>query len=454
MASTPALQAYPLSPSDALRKSLVGQNLQDIPTPAAIIDLGKARRNCDLMLDSVKKLNVKFRAHVKTHKTSELTKLQVGPDCKDVRLIVSTVIEAEHLVPLLLDYQAKGAKVNVLYGVPLAPSHVERLASVGRALGPGSISMMIDHPDQLNGLQKHFSLAGSPASIFIKIDSGTSRAGISPTSPQMQNLVRAASDLEQAGSIILQGFYSHAGHSYSGSIPSDAMLMLMHEISTCISAANALPSPTASTPLTISVGASPTILSIQNLFTPSSSPSPTSQHLTSLLSSISTSQTLTLELHAGVYPLLDLQQNATHARPSPTSDLALSILAEVSSLYPDRTPHKPEALISAGCLALAREPCKDYPGWGVVTPWGFPADGYDPEKNRMIVARISQEHGILAYEGDAPQKQLPLAYGQKVRIWPNHACITGACYAFYIIVDSSSDEPNRVVDVWGRWRGW
>jgi D-serine deaminase-like pyridoxal phosphate-dependent protein len=450
MTSLSPLQAYPLPPSDALRKALVGQTLQDMPTPAAIIDLSKARRNCSLMLDSIKKLGVKFRAHVKTHKTSELTRLQVGADCRDVRLVVSTVIEAEQLVPLLLDYQSKGAKVNVLYGVPLSASYVERLASIGQALGPGSISTMIDHPDQLKALRRYATLAGSPASIFIKADAGTARAGLSPASSEMQHLVRTASDLEEAGVIVLQGFYSHAGHSYGGSSPDDAMEMLMHEISTGIEAAKVRTSVTGSAPLTISVGASPTILSVQNLF--SSSETPASKQLASLLQSAS--QNFTLELHAGVYPLLDMQQNATHARPSPTSDIALTVLAEVSSLYPDRTPGKPEALISAGCLALAREPCKDYPGWGVVTPWGFTAEDYDLEQNRMIVARISQEHGILTYEGDAPQKELPLLYGQKLRIWPNHACITGACYGFYIIVDSSSDEPDKVVDVWPRWRGW
>lgn len=450
MASLSALQAYPLSPLDTMRKSYIGQRLQDIPTPAAIIDLAKVRNNCELMLDAVKKLGVKFRAHVKTHKTLEVTRLQVGAECKDVRLIVSTVIEAEHLVPLLLEYQTKGAKVNVLYGVPLGPSHIERLAGVGRALGPGSVSTMIDHPDQLRALHRYNTLAGSPASIFIKADAGTSRAGISPSSSQMHELVRSASDLEQAGGIIFQGFYSHAGHSYSGSSPDDAMYMLMHEISTAIEAAKARSTVAGSAPLTISVGASPTTLSVQNLF--SSSETPASKQLTALLQS--TSQDFTLELHAGVYPLLDMQQNATHARPSPTSDIALTVLAEVCSLYPSRTPGQPEALLSAGCLALAREPCKDYAGWGVVTPWGFTDDKYDIEKGRMIVTRISQEHGILAYEGSAPHEELPLTYGQKLRIWPNHACITGAMYAFYVVVDSSGEDPDEVVNVWARWRGW
>ncbi len=59
-------------------------------------------------------------------------------------------------------------------------------------------------------------------------------------------------------------------------------------------------------------------------------------------------------------------------------DVALSILAEVASLYPGRgVGGADEALVNAGSLALGREPCgdmgsppgQDYSGWGVVTPW-------------------------------------------------------------------------------------
>ena len=77
-----------------------------------------------------------------------------------------------------------------------------------------------------------------------------------------------------------------------------------------------------------------------------------------------------LEVHAGVYPVMDLQQIATRARPqhsrsSPDqsllshADLGFRILVEVASLYPNRTD-KPEALVAAGSIALGREPCKSY----------------------------------------------------------------------------------------------
>jgi len=46
--------------------------------------------------------------------TVELTRLQVGDTAStDVNIIVSTVLEAENIVPLLLEYKSAGRNVNV-----------------------------------------------------------------------------------------------------------------------------------------------------------------------------------------------------------------------------------------------------------------------------------------------------------------------------------------------------
>lgn len=132
------------------------------------------------------------------------------------------------------------------------------------------------------------------------------------------------------------------------------------------------------------------------------------------------------------------------------------IMVEVASLYPDRTD-KPEALVAAGSIALGREPCKSYPGWAVVTPWPVikSADHYDPEgsKTGWIVGRISQEHGVLSWEG--PQDNMrQLSLGEKLMLWPNHACIAGVNFGWYLVVDSDKADSDEIQDVWLRWRGW
>ena len=495
--------ANPFASAEHLRSVFVGRALKDddIPTPSAVIDIARLSENCKLMLDAVQSIGVSFRAHVKTHKCEQITRLQVGADAKDVRLIVSALVEAEQLVPLLLDYKERGAKINVLYGVPFGPQQIERLAQLGQALGADSLTVMVDHPDQLHALKPFKDRTGFPIGTFIKTDTGYHRAGIMPRAEAMAQLVQTALELESKDIVTFTGFYSHAGHSYSGSSPDDAMTMLHNEIVRCTNAIEALDftSRRKATPLTISVGASPTALSIQNLTAPSDPNTPisaASQTLRTLLSRFpgpfpSSSQNLTLEIHAGVYPLLDMQQLATTSRPlsltSPSTSsttsttnpnpIALTILSTIHSLYPTPQRPHPEALTNAGTLALGREPCKSYPGWGVLSAWNLdPSTStkketgleYNPltPEHRLILRSTSQEHGLIAWDTSlapssadsttAPHepRSLPLTYGQKIRIYPNHACIAASMYGYYLVVDSNADDPDRIADVWVRWRGW
>lgn len=66
--STPSSFLYPSPSASALQLHYIGKSLSEIQPPAAILDLAVIRRNCQHMLETTKKLQVGFRAHVKTHK--------------------------------------------------------------------------------------------------------------------------------------------------------------------------------------------------------------------------------------------------------------------------------------------------------------------------------------------------------------------------------------------------
>jgi D-serine deaminase-like pyridoxal phosphate-dependent protein len=59
---------YPLSTKEDLLKHFVGKSLKDIAGPAAVLDLGKLKSNCNRMLEAVDTLKFGWRAHIKTHK--------------------------------------------------------------------------------------------------------------------------------------------------------------------------------------------------------------------------------------------------------------------------------------------------------------------------------------------------------------------------------------------------
>ena len=92
----------------------MGKDVRDVEGPVAVVDRSAVIHNCHVMLETVKKLGLAFRAHVKTHKTVEVTRYQVGDNSPDdVRIIVSTLAEAEQQFPLLTEYHAQGRNVNV-----------------------------------------------------------------------------------------------------------------------------------------------------------------------------------------------------------------------------------------------------------------------------------------------------------------------------------------------------
>lgn len=346
--------------------------------------------------------------------------------------------------------------------MPVPQSSIPRLIKLANKLAPGSINIIIDNLDAFNKFQSAVRAAKVQIGVFIKIDTGYHRAGVKTSSPKFPELVSAIAN--STSGPFLQGFYSHYGHSYAGNSEDDAANGLIEELLGLEEACTAIP-PTYSGKVILSVGATPTATAAQNML---SSSSPRVSEFHSVLTRLQSKHVV--ELHAGVYPLLDCQQVATHARPTSASAstntnaseafqplskdaIAIKLLLEVTSVYTERA--KPEVLISAGSLALGREPCKSYPGWGIVTPdfANSKSQIYDEsDRTGWIVGRISQEHGILTWEGDREECE-GLEVGDRVAVWPNHACVAGAGFGWYFVVDGE-DGGERIVDVWVRWRGW
>ncbi|CZT52373.1 related to alanine racemase [Rhynchosporium secalis] len=437
---------YPLSTKEGLLKEFVGRSIKDVAVPAAVLDLAK---------------------------TTELTRLQLGEGSGPANIIVSTILEAEPIVRLLLEYKSAGRAL--LYGFPITQTAVKRLALISKALGPKSLSLMVDHPDQLPNVITLQELSGNVPSIFLKNDIGCHRAGVTPQTSACSTLISSLLELEKAGKLHLLGLYAHAGQSYSSSAASDALDYLRQEFEALLVTAIELRNISPSHPLVLSVGATPTTTSIRNLLHNDSKITgtiPLSPVQTAALALRATIDLIranecSIEIHAGVYTTLDIQvttrdTGTPHQRFNAMmtwDDLALTVIAEVASIYPNRgQKNTPEILINAGVIALARETCRVYSGFRILSPWnreGVSPPTTGPETHTgWTVSRISQEHGILTWNGSQANQEIPeaemLKIGQKIRIWPNHSCIAGAGFGWYLVVDGG----DEIVDVWPRWRGW
>lgn len=148
------------------------------------------------------------------------------------------------------------------------------------------------------------------------------------------------------------------------------------------------------------------------------------------------------EIRAGVYMAGDLFQAAIGSQRE--EDIAVSVLATVIS-------HKPEynqIVIDAGGLALSKDRSTAAVkggdlGYGLVVD----LEG-NPSYGRLIVGAVHQEHGEIRSEQPLPFERLPI--GTRVRILPNHACMTAAAYERFLVVAGES----KVSAVWERVNGW
>ena len=272
-----------------------------------------------------------------------------------------------------------------------------------------------------------------------------SRAGVSPGSPEFYALVDA---LLQSSAINLHGFYGHAGNAYASTSLSEASNFLSGEVAAVNDAARAVlelishstPSASLTQPFILSVGSTPTA------------------HAASIETRKTLSQVLhgTLELHAGNYPMLDLQQQ--HTTLIDRTRISQRVQATVISYYPGRgTDGMDEALIDAGAIAFSKDT--------------GPSGGYgDVIGHPWQLSRISQEHGILTRTGKSNSNE-SLKVGMLVNIVGQHACLIAAvctlltitflinystfleAYPWYYIVDGEEDG-TKVVDIWVPWKGW
>jgi D-serine deaminase-like pyridoxal phosphate-dependent protein len=375
----------------------IEQALGDVQTPAAIINRDAFERNCARMLDHVHSLQSRLRPHMKTLKSAEAAAFALDP--RHGGIAVSTLNEARY-------FSERGFS-DVCCAVCLPP---EKLGSAARLIDSGArLSFFVDSPEIARAAAAH----GAAFGIWIEIDSGEHRTGVQPDSPA---LLEIASATVAGRNTTLVGVATHAGHSYVCRSIAEIRAVAEQERVAVTSAAERVRRAGFSVP-NVSMGSTPTTM-----------------HAASAAG--------ITEFRAGVYMAGDLVQSALGSLE--LDDIAFSVLATVISARSDRR----KIVLNAGGLALSKDrgtkgTNHDY-GYGLITDvFGRRVFG------ELTISEVYQEHGEVH---DVPQSVFDrLRVGSKVRILPNHVCMTAAMYDKLMVVD---DDAQSVRAVWNRTNGW
>jgi D-serine deaminase-like pyridoxal phosphate-dependent protein len=378
--------------------------LDQIETPAALIDRPRMLRNIERMQSRMNALGVAFRPHVKTTKCVDVAHAQRDAGARGIT--VSTLKEAEQ-------FFAAGFS-DILYAVGIVASKLPRALALQRA--GCDLKLIVDNVESAQAVAEFGRAHSETFEVWIEIDTDGHRSGVKPDEARLLDIGRILHGDGATHGARLGGVMTHAGSSYDLDTPDALAALAEQERAGCVHAAERLRG--AGLPCdVVSVGSTPTALA--------------ARHLEGVK-----------EVRAGVYVFFDLVMR--NVGVCEIGDLALSVLTTVIGHQVD----KGWAILDAGWMAMSRDrgtakQAHDY-GYGQpCTLDGAPLEGY-------ALIGANQEHGILAsvdhFDGDI---RVDLPIGTRLLILPNHACATGAQFPVY-----HGRSAGGEVVVWDRFYGW
>lgn len=348
----------------------------DLETPALLIDRSVLRDNIERMQALADKHNLALRPHIKTHKIIEIARMQTAAGA--VGLAVAKLGEAETMA------EAGCTDIQVANQV-VGPLKLERLRRLHERI---RISCAIDSSDHLRELATVFNDDKKPLRVFIELDSGLHRCGVSTTT----DALALARQLDQAVGLRLAGVLTHAGHAYAVEEIAALGPIGRREGELAVAAAQAIREAGLSVE-EVSVGSTPTVAYAATV------PGVT-------------------EIRPGNYVFNDMMQVSLGVA---TPDrCALSVLATVISC-----PTRERAVIDAGSKALSL----DRGAHGNARLVGF---GHAVNAANVQVERLSEEHGMIAVGEES------IAVGDRLRIIPNHACAVTNLFDSATVVENGS----------------
>lgn len=187
-------------------RSTVGQRVDQIDTPALVVDLDAMERNIQRMADFARKHQVRWRPHAKLHKSAELALELQRAGAEGV--CVQKVSEAEALAAGGVD------DITITNQVIAMPKlhRVARLAAQLAARG-GRLGVAVDHLQGIERLAEAMAQSGSDAGIdvLVELDVGQGRCGVRPGEAAVPLALAVARSprLRFAG---LQAYHGRAQH--------------------------------------------------------------------------------------------------------------------------------------------------------------------------------------------------------------------------------------------------
>ena len=354
------------------------------------MDYERLQANIRLIQNIADSRGVNLRPHIKTHKCLEIAQRQINAGA--VGITASKVDEA-------LVFIENGVRsVTVAYPLVVA-SKLDRLIAAAHA-HDADLRLIVDSPAGVNTIAAAAEKHHKQIDVFLKIDVGLHRCGLTEGDPHMVGLVQ---NIVQEPALNFVGLLSHAGHTY-GSEDMEAARKIAQKECEIMKRVRAKLEGAGIDVAEVSVGSTPGTLA-------------------------SDSYDGITEIRPGNYVFMD--RMPLRLKLIEPNQIALSVLATVVSRNADYF------IIDAGSKTLSSD--KGAHGMAGMEGFGlaYPADLFEDKDYEMIVAKLSEEHGFVTRKG------LDLEIGAQLRIVPNHACVVANLLDTYAVL-----KDGHITEQW------
>lgn len=348
-----------------------------IKRPTLLIDPDKCRNNLRKMQQKARRHGVIFRPHFKTHQSRKIGQWfkESGID----RITVSSVEMARY-------FAADGWK-DITIAFPL---NINEINEINELAGKINLHVTLLNPESVETLRDKLE---HPAGIFLKIDTGAQRTGI-PWN-HTEEVIELTRQIKQIPNLHLEGLLTHAGHTYHARSREEILRIHRETRDRLVQLRNDLQNNGED--ILISVGDTP------------------SANLAEEFNGID-------EIRPGNFIFYDLQQYKLEV--CSIDDVAISLACPVVAKHKERG----QVIVYGGAVHLSKdtfiEGSRRVYGYGMI----INEEGWIVPEEKIIVAGISQEHGILNV---TPYMMKRIAIGDFIGILPPHSCLTANLMGAY-----------------------
>jgi D-serine deaminase-like pyridoxal phosphate-dependent protein len=338
--------------------SLKKLHIDQLETPAVIVDLDVVEANIARLAHYAQQHGLRTRPHTKTHKTPAIAKMQIASGSHGITVAKSG--EAQVMAEAGLD--------NILLAYPIfGEQKLHRLATLALEK---KITIAVDNAVTAEAISAAAQSAGSTIDLLVELDVGMRRCGVGSA----EDAEKLAKFIDALPGVRFAGLNFYPGHVWAA--PAEQAESLQ-KVSTMVADVLDRLSRSGLPCEVVSGGSTPTALQ---------------SHQVAGLT----------EIRPGTYVFND--RNTLSMGACSLDDCALRILATVvSTAVPGR------AIIDGGTKTFSSDRLL------AGTREGF---GYIPEHPDVLFEGMSEEHGHLNIEASAQ----PFKVGDRLTIVPNHVC--------------------------------